>query len=106
MEVWNLINDNPWKRATEIDDFVHDEGHDTSGKHIVLHVCVPRSPKTLEDIQVDIVLADLVELSHKSICLIEYEGSGGVPGHCLISLTVHTGAFARRNDTIAEMLED
>ena len=42
---------------------MHEEGHDSRREDIILHVGVPRSPHSLEDIEVDIVLGYLVELA-------------------------------------------
>jgi hypothetical protein len=55
-EVGNLVDDDPWQTSAEVDDLMHDEAHDTSGKHIIADVCVPRSPHALEVVEVDIVL--------------------------------------------------
>lgn len=56
LEVGNLVDDDPWQGAAEVDDLVHDEAHDTGGEHVVADVCVPRSPHALEVVEVDIVL--------------------------------------------------
>lgn len=50
VEVGDVVDDHPWKGPAEIDEFVHHEGHDASGEHIVLNVGVPRSPHAFEDV--------------------------------------------------------
>lgn len=42
---------------------MHHKGQDTSGKYIILHPSVPRRPHLLDNVEVDIVLGDLVELT-------------------------------------------
>ena len=61
-EVRDLIHEDEWESSSEIDDFVHHEGHDSGGEDVVLHVGVPCGPHLLEDIEVDIVLSDVVEV--------------------------------------------
>lgn len=41
VEVGDLADYDPGDAAAEVDHFVHDEGHDSGGEDIVLHVCVP-----------------------------------------------------------------
>ena len=41
---------------------MHDERHDTCGKHIVVHVGVPGRPGLLKDVQVNIVVSNLMEM--------------------------------------------
>lgn len=41
VKVRNLSNDHPRDAASKVNNFVHGEAHNTSGKDIVLHVCVP-----------------------------------------------------------------
>jgi hypothetical protein len=62
VEVWYPIDDDPRKGATKVDDLVHDEGHDTGGEDIVLHVGIPGGPETLGGIEMRIVLGDLFVL--------------------------------------------
>ena len=62
LEVWDLVHDHEGQSAAEVDQLVHNEGHDARGKHIILHVGVPRGPCLLEHIEVDVVLSDLVEM--------------------------------------------
>jgi hypothetical protein len=52
----NSINYDPRQRPAKVDGFVHDEGHDTSGEDIVLHVRVPGEPHALSIVERDIVL--------------------------------------------------
>lgn len=56
------VDENPRERAAEVDGLVHDEGHDTGGQNIVVHVSVPRKPEALEVVEGDIVLGNLLEL--------------------------------------------
>jgi hypothetical protein len=62
VEIGNAVDNHPRERATEVDEFVHQEGHDTSGEHIVANVGVPRHPQLLKVIEVYIVLGHLFEL--------------------------------------------
>ena len=62
LEVGDLICDHPWEAATEIDDLVHREGHDSCGEHVVLHVGIPCCPGLFEHIEVYIVLGDLLKV--------------------------------------------
>lgn len=61
-EVWDLVHYYEWESSAEVDDLVHDEGHDAGGEDIVLHVGVPCCPSLLEGTEVDIVLSDLIEM--------------------------------------------
>jgi hypothetical protein len=45
------IDENPRQRPPEVDEFVHNEGHDTRCKDIILHPSIPCCPKTLGDIE-------------------------------------------------------
>lgn len=62
VEVGNAIDNHPRKRAAKVDEFVHQERHDTSGEHIIANVGVPRHPQLLKVIEVYIVLGHLFEL--------------------------------------------
>jgi hypothetical protein len=62
VEIGNAVDNHPRERATEVDEFVHQEGHDTSGEHIVTNVGVPRHPQLLKVIEVYIVLGHLFKL--------------------------------------------
>lgn len=62
VEVGNTVDNDPGKRAAEVDEFVHHEGHDTSGEHVVANVRIPGHPQFLKVVEVNIVLRNLVEL--------------------------------------------
>ena len=62
VEKRNAIDDHPGQRAAKVDKFVHQEGHDAGGEHIVANVCVPRHPQLFKVIEVYIVLGHLFEL--------------------------------------------
>lgn len=55
LEVRDLVDNDPRQTAAKVDELVHDEAHDTSGKDIIADVCVPGSPHALEVVEVDIV---------------------------------------------------
>lgn len=57
----NSIDDDPWQGPAKIHSFVHDKGHDTGCQDIVLHICVPRQPKSLGVVERDVVFGDLLE---------------------------------------------
>lgn len=67
VEIGNAINNHPRERAAKVDKFVHQEGHDTSGEHVVANVGVPRHPQLLKVIEMYIVLGDLFELVPVSV---------------------------------------
>jgi len=56
VEEGNAVDNDPRERAAKVDEFVHQERHDTSGEHIVANVGVPRHPQLLEVVEVYIVL--------------------------------------------------
>lgn len=60
-EIGDAVDDDPGKRAAEVDGFVHHKGHDASGEDVVLHVCVPGHPEALGVVEGDIGLGDGVE---------------------------------------------
>ena len=60
MEVWDLVNYDPWKRSSEVNNFMHNKGHDASGEDIVLHVRVPCCPSALKDIKLNELLGNLL----------------------------------------------
>ena len=62
VEIGNAVDDNPGKRAAEVDKFVHQEGHDTSGEDVVANVRIPGHPELLKVVEVYIVLRNLLEL--------------------------------------------
>ena len=85
VEIGNSTDYDPGKTPAKIYNLVHDEAHDPGGKDIVLHICVPAlyqlsgedfwpsaldstySPETLENVQVNIVLGQLVVYSEVGI---------------------------------------
>ena len=50
VEVGDLADYDPGNAAAEVDDLVHDEGHDSGGEDIVLHVRVPALSGRLEEV--------------------------------------------------------
>lgn len=50
VEIWDLVHDHERQTATEINHLVHNEGHDSGGQDVVLHVGIPGGPRLLEDI--------------------------------------------------------
>ena len=46
-EIGDAVDYYPWEGTAEIDDFVHDKGHDTCCEDIVLHVRVPSLRKSV-----------------------------------------------------------
>lgn len=62
VEIRNAIDNHPGKRAAKVDEFVHQEGHDAGGEHVVANVGVPCHPQLLKVIEVHIVLGHLFEL--------------------------------------------
>lgn len=62
VEVGNAVDNDPGKRAAEVDEFVHQKGHDTSGEDIVADVGIPGHPEFLKVVEVYIVLRNLFEL--------------------------------------------
>ena len=73
------INDDPGKRAAEVNDLVHYKRHDPGGEDIVLHISVPCCPHALKNIKVHVVLGDLVELGPISVWARCKERTGHVP---------------------------
>ena len=63
IEVGNPIDDHPRDRASKVDEFMHDERHDSSCENVILHESIPCSPKPFEDIKVNIIFGDFVELA-------------------------------------------
>ncbi len=41
VKVWDLANNHPGNATTEVDQFVHHEGHNAGGEDVILHVCIP-----------------------------------------------------------------
>jgi len=80
-EIWYHINDNPRQTPTKVDGLMHHETHDSSGENIVLHVCVPSQPKTLEVIERDVSGRDGIEL--RPVCVLAVEASRKACGSCV-----------------------
>lgn len=62
-----MVDYDPGQRAAEVDDLVHQKGHDARSEDVILHVRIPRSPEALKNIKVDIVFRYLVELAPVSV---------------------------------------
>lgn len=62
VEIRNAVDNHPRKRAAKVDEFVHQEGHDTSGEDVVANIGVPCHPQLLKVIEVYIVFGHLFEL--------------------------------------------
>lgn len=60
-EVGDLIRDHEGDASAEVDDFVHDEAHDTGSEGVILHEQVPSSPEALSNVEVNIVLGNFFE---------------------------------------------
>lgn len=67
VEEGNAVDDDPRQGATEVDDFVHNEGHDAGGQNIVVHVGVPGEPEALKVVEGDIVLRNLLKSTPISV---------------------------------------
>ena len=50
VEVGDAVDEDPGEGTPEVDDLVHDEGHDAGGEDVVLHVCVPGLKILLESV--------------------------------------------------------
>jgi hypothetical protein len=61
VEVGYAVDDNPGKRASEVEEFVNSEGHDARRQDVVAHPRVPGHPHLLEVVELDIVLGDLLK---------------------------------------------
>lgn len=70
VKVGHAVNNHPRKRATEVDDFVHEEGHDSSGQDIVANEGVPGRPETLKVVELNIVFRNLLKLTPVSALLV------------------------------------
>ena len=51
VELWHAVDNDPGEGASEVDELMHGEGHDSSSEDIVLHVGIPGSPETLKDVE-------------------------------------------------------
>lgn len=61
VEIGNLVHDHERNAATEVDELVHDEAHDSGSESIILHKEVPGSPELLRVAKMDLILGDLIE---------------------------------------------
>jgi hypothetical protein len=52
----------PWRRASEIHDFMHGERQDTRSQNIIVHIGIPGGPQSLKIIERHMSSAYLVEL--------------------------------------------
>lgn len=55
---------------------MHYEAHDTSGKDIVAHVCIPSRPQLFEVVELEVVLGYLVELVPVCVLGVREHGIG------------------------------
>lgn len=65
IEIRDHANDDPRKSAAEVNNLVHDEAQDTRSKGVVLHPHIPRRPKALSHVQLNIILGDFVKHAKK-----------------------------------------
>ena len=63
VEVGYLVHDEPRQGPSKVYDFMHYERQDSGGEYIILHESVPCRPETLKNIEMNIVLGNLVELT-------------------------------------------
>ena len=57
------INEDPRKRAAEVEQLVDGEGHDAGGQDIILHPRIPCDPQSLCHSQVGVVFGDILILA-------------------------------------------
>lgn len=55
------VDDDPGKRASEVEGLVHDKGHDSCRQDVVAHPCVPGHPHLLEVVELYIVRGDVLK---------------------------------------------
>jgi len=55
VEVRHTVDDHPWDGAAEVNNLVHEEGHDTGGQNIVSDEGVPGSPETFKVVELNVV---------------------------------------------------
>lgn len=63
LEETQAINEDPQKRAAEVEQLVDSEGHDAGGQDIILHPCIPCDPQSLCHAQVGIGFGDILILA-------------------------------------------
>ena len=55
------VDDDPGKRASEVEGLVDNKGHDSCRQDIVAHPCVPGHPHLLEVVELYIVRGDVLK---------------------------------------------
>lgn len=64
IEETHTIDNDPWKRAAEIDHLVDGEGHDSGGQNIILHPRIPCNPQSLCHTEImGIIFGDILILA-------------------------------------------
>ena len=63
LEETQAIDENPRKRAAEVEQLVNGEGHYASGQDIILHPRIPCNPQSLCHAQVGIGFGDILILA-------------------------------------------
>lgn len=63
LEETQAIDENPRKRAAEVEQLMNGEGHYASGQDIILHPCIPCNPQSLCHAQVGIGFGDILILA-------------------------------------------
>lgn len=63
VEETQAIDEDPRKRAAEVEQLVDDEGHDAGGQDIILHPRIPCDPQSLCHAQVGIRFGDILILA-------------------------------------------
>lgn len=75
LEETEAVDKDPGEGATEVDEFVHGEGHDAGGQNIILHPGIPGSPEPFGHIELAIEFRDFLVLAP-----VGARGHGNVPG--------------------------
>lgn len=63
LEETETVDEDPGQRTTEVDEFVHGEGHDAGGQNIVLHPGIPGGPELLGHIELAVQFRDFLVLA-------------------------------------------
>lgn len=63
LEETQAIDEDPRKRAAEVEQLVDDEGHNAGGQDIILHPRIPCDPQSLCHAQVAIEFGDILILA-------------------------------------------